>query len=78
MKKDENKQKRKPGLAHFFKKKYADQWAVVVAKFTEPSLSIPEDLGSNPVIGIFYWTITYLLTVCREDEDKKRSGMDHF
>ena len=54
MKKDENKQKRKPGLAHFFKKKYADQWAVVVAKFTEPSLSIPEDLGSNPVIGIFY------------------------
>ena len=45
-------------------------WAVVVAQLAGRSLLIPEDLGSNPAIGNFYWT--YLpLTVCRKDETKK-------
>ena len=29
-------------------------WEVVVAQLAERSLPIPEDLGSNPVIGNFY------------------------
>ena len=29
-------------------------WAVVVAQLAERSLPIPEDPGSNPVIGNFY------------------------
>ena len=31
-----------------------DYWAVVVAQLAEQSLPIPEDPGSNPVIGNFY------------------------
>ena len=47
-------------------------WAVVVAQLAGRSLLIPEDLGSNPAIGNFYWT--YLpLTVCRKDETKKET-----
>ena len=30
------------------------QWAVVVAQLAERLLPIPEDPGSNPVIGNFY------------------------
>ena len=30
------------------------QWEVVVAQLAERSLTIPEDPGSNPVIGNFY------------------------
>ena len=29
-------------------------WAVVVVQLADRSLPIPEDLGSNPVIGNFY------------------------
>ena len=32
-------------------------WAVVVAQLAARSLPKPEDPGSNPVIGNFYWTI---------------------
>ena len=43
--------------------------AVVVAQLAARSLPIPEDPGSNPVIGNFYRTFRYLLlTVCRKDE----------
>ena len=45
--------------------------AVVVGQLTARSLSIPEDLGSNPVIGNFYWKCL-LLSVCREDENKEK------
>ena len=34
-------------------------WAVVVAQWTVWPLTMPEDLGSNPVIGNFYRTINY-------------------
>ena len=33
--------------------------AVVVAQLAERLLPIPEDPGSNPVIGNFYWTFVY-------------------
>ena len=32
---------------------------VLVAQLAERSLTIPEDLGSIPVIGNFYWTFIY-------------------
>ena len=41
-----------------------------MAQLTVRSLSIPEDPGSNPVIGNFYWTYL-LLTVSRKDEYKE-------
>jgi len=51
---------------------------VVVAQLIAWSLPIPEDPGSNPVIGNFYETYL-LLTVCRKDENKeKRPGKAHF
>ena len=37
--------------------------AVVVAQLTERLLPIPDHPGSNPVIGIFYWTIYCQLLV---------------
>ena len=47
--------------------------AVVVAQLTARSLPISDDLGSIPVIGNFYWAITYLLlTLCRQDENKEK------
>ena len=46
---------------------------MVVAQLAEWLLPIPEDPGSNPVIGNFYWT--YLqLTVCRKDENKEEEA----
>ena len=50
-------------------------WEVVVAQLAERSLMIPEDPGSNPVIGNFYLNIYLLLTVCRKDENiEKEAG----
>ena len=43
-------------------------WEVVVAP------TIPEDPGSNPVIGNFYLNIYLLLTVCRKDENKEKKA----
>ena len=48
-------------------------WAVVVAQLIAWLLPIPEDPGSNPVIGIFYRTYL-LLTVCRTDENKEKEA----
>ena len=39
--------------------KQQDNKAVVVAQLAARSLLIPEDPGSNPVIGNFYWKIIY-------------------
>ena len=47
---------------------------VVVAQLAERSLMIPEDPGSNPVIGNFYLGICLLLTVCRRDENKEKEA----
>ena len=44
---------------------------MVVAQLIARSLPIPEDPGSNPVIGIFYRTYL-LLTVCTKNENKKK------
>ena len=57
----------------FFIQKFTLKWcmAVVVAQLTAQLLPIPEDPGSNPVIGNFYWTYL-LLTVCRKDENKEK------
>ena len=49
---------------------------VVVAQLAERSLTIPEDPGSNPVIGNFYLNNYLLLTVCRKDENKEKEA--HF
>ena len=38
------------------------------------TLMIPEDPGSNPVIGNFYLNIYLLLTVCRKDENKEKEA----
>ena len=40
---------------------------IFVAQLIARSLPIPEDPGSNPVVGNIYWTYL-LLTICREDE----------
>ena len=45
-----------------------------MAQLAERSLTIPEDLGSNPVIGNFYLNIFLLLTVCRKDENKEKEA----
>jgi len=45
-----------------------------VAQLAERSLMIPEDPGSNPVIGNFYLNIYLLLTVCRKDENKEKEA----
>ena len=50
------------------------QREVVVAQLAERSLMIPEDPGSNPVIGNFYLNIYLLLTVCRKDENKEKEA----
>ena len=47
---------------------------VVVAQLAERSLTIPEDPGSNPVIGNFYLNNYLLLTVCRKDENKEKEA----
>ena len=47
---------------------------VVVAQLAERSLMIPEDLGSNPVIGNFYLNIYLPLTVCRKDKNKEKEA----
>ena len=47
---------------------------VVVAQLAERSPTIPEDPGSNPVIGNFYLNIYLLLTVCRKDENKEKEA----
>ena len=45
-------------------------FTVVVALLAEQLLPTPDDQGSNPVNGNFYWTITYLLwTVCWKDKN---------
>ena len=49
-------------------------WEVVVAQLAERSLTIPEDPGSNPVIGNFYLNIYFLLSVCRKDENKEKEA----
>ena len=48
--------------------------AVVVAQLAERLLPIPEDPGSNPVIGNFYMGHYLLLTVCRKDENKEKEA----
>ena len=45
-----------------------------MAQLAERSLMIPEDPGSNPVIGNFYLGICLLLTVCRRDENKEKEA----
>ena len=50
--------------------------AVVVAQVTVRSLPIPEDPGSNPIIGNCYWT--NLLFIEKTIIKKKRPGMSHF
>ena len=53
-------------------------WAVVVAQLTVWPLTMPEDLGSNPVIGNFYRTINYgYLLVEKTKIKKNRPGMAH-
>ena len=47
---------------------------MVVAQLAERSLMIPEDPGSNPVIGNFYLNIYLLLTVCRKDKNKEKEA----
>ena len=47
-----------------------------MAQLAERSLMIPEDPGSNPVIGNFYLNIYSLLTVCRKDENKEKRGRE--
>ena len=49
---------------------------MVVAQLAEWLLMIPEDPGSNPVIGNFYLNIYLLLTVCRKDENKEKRGRE--
>ena len=59
-----------------------NQWplrAVVVAQLTVQLLPLPEDPGSNLVIGNFYWTIiSCQLIVEKTKMKKKRPGTDHF
>ena len=45
-----------------------------MAQLAERSPMIPEDPGSNPVIGNFYLNIYLLLTVCRKDENKEKEA----
>ena len=45
-----------------------------MAQLAEWLLMIPEDPGSNPVIGNFYLNIYLLLTVCRKDENKEKEA----
>ena len=50
-----------------------------VVQLSERLLLIPEDLGSNPVNGNFYWTFIYCwLFVERTKIKKNRPGMAHF
>ena len=51
---------------------------MVVAQLAKRSLTIPEDSGSNLVIGQLLLSNYLQLTVCRKDENKKRPGMAHF
>ena len=47
---------------------------VVVAQLTGRLLQIPEDPSSNPVIGNFYCTFYFLLTVRRKDENEEKEA----
>ena len=47
-------------------------WEVVVAQLAERSLTIPEDPGSNPVIGSFYWTFNYCKLFVEKTKIRKR------
>ena len=49
-----------------------------MAQLAKRSLTIPEDSGSNLVIGQLLLSNYLQLTVCRKDENKKRPGMAHF
>ena len=52
-----------------------------VAQLVERLLPIPEDRGSNPVIGkiYLYWTYVYCQTVYWKDENnEKEAGKAHF
>ena len=44
-----------------------------MAQWTARSLPIPEDPGSNPIIGNSFRTYL-LLTVCRKDENKEKEA----
>ena len=50
--------------------------AVVVAQLAARSLTIPDDMGSNPVTGNFYWRIIYCkLFVEKMKINNKRPGI---
>ena len=57
-------------------------WSKVVAQLEERLLPIPEDHGSNPVIGkkiFIYWTFVYCqLCIEKTKIKKKRPRMAHF
>ena len=48
---------------------------VVVARLAKGSLTIPEDPGSNPVIGNLEH-LFLLLNVCRKDENKEKEAQN--
>ena len=52
-------------LAQFIKQERKDYLAVVVAQLTARPLPIPEDSGSNPVIGKLLLSIFTVSCVCR-------------
>ena len=49
-------------------------WAVVVAQLAERLLPIPEDPGSNPVMGNFYWTINYWQLFREKTKNKEKEA----
>ena len=48
--------------------------AVVVAQLAESSLPIPEDPGSNPVMGNFYWTNIYRQLFVEKTKNKEKEA----
>ena len=53
--------------------------AKVLAHLTAWMLPVPEDPGSNPATGNFYWTVNYCwLFVQKTKINQKRQGMAHF
>ena len=49
--------------------------AVVVTQLTQRSLPVPDDPGSNPLIGNFH--LTYLLLIVwRKDENKDKEDVN--
>ena len=50
-----------------------------MAQLAERLLPIPKDLGSNPIIGNFYWTFIYCQRIVEKRKvKKKRPGMVYF